>query len=338
MKIRLIRSFLKDQIIDSILYFIANFLIIVFYSISVGKRIEILYPLSITMFVYLIWMLIRFSEYYKMYRGMEELMNYSEYQDNFGLEMNKKIMNSVKKIHIDYMDRLSEAESLRKRDRRFISMWIHNMKTPITVTDLLLQRMENATMDSKEVKDSLVEENKKLLGFLDQVLNIMRLEEFAKDYIPEPIDLVKELKAIINKNKNQFIYNNVYPKLEAESTSAMILSDKKWNELMLHQLISNAVKYSKDENSSKYIHFIIEASENQIILTIKDEGIGIPKYDLGKVCEPFFTGENGRKGYGSSGIGLYFCKEVCNLLGHTMEITSEINEGTTVKITYLAKL
>jgi signal transduction histidine kinase len=73
-------------------------------------------------------------------------------------------------------------------------------------------------------------------------------------------------------------------------------------------------------------------------LTIKDEGIGIPEYDIGKVFEPFFTGDNGRKGYHSSGIGLYFCKEVCNMLGHSINISSGHNEGTSVKITYLAKL
>jgi signal transduction histidine kinase len=168
---------------------------------------------------------------------------------------------------------------------------------------------------------------------------MLRLADFAKDYVPEPIHLLEELKSIINKNKSLFIYNHVFPKIITDLTQADILSDRKWNELMINQLISNSVKYSKDgQEEAKSIYFIIEQKENHISLTIKDEGIGIPEHDLGKVCEPFFTGDNGRKGYQSSGIGLYFCKEVCKLLGHSLDITSEPGKGTSVKISYLAKL
>jgi signal transduction histidine kinase len=199
-------------------------------------------------------------------------------------------------------------------------------------------------MEQKEIEttagiQAIQEENKKLLTSLDTVLNMIRLEDFARDYVPEQIDLISELKSIINKNRNLFIYSSAFPKIVTDLEKADILSDKKWNELMINQLISNAVKYSKsDDGTSKNIWFYLEREKNNIILTIKDEGIGIPEHDLQKVFEPFFTGDNGRKGYQSSGIGLYFCSEVCKLLGHTIQISSEVNKGTSVKISYLAKL
>ncbi len=336
---KLLKCFLKDQITNSIAYFSGCFLIGLFYYIDFGKKIEIIYPLSIILFVYIVWMLVRLVEYYRLYKGLEYMIKYQDYQGNFSLSINKRVSEAFSKLHGDYLSKLSSAENERKKERRFLSLWIHNMKTPITVTDILLQRMEQKEIEPQTGLQALKEENKKLLTNLDAVLNMIRLEDFAKDYIPEKINLLEELKHIINKNKSLFIYNRVFPKIITELTEADILSDKKWNDLMINQIISNGVKYSKsEEGTSKNIYFIIEKMDKQIILTIKDEGIGIPEHDLGKVCEPFFTGDNGRMGFQSSGIGLYFCKEVCKLLGHTLKITSEVGKGTSVTISYLAKL
>lgn len=339
MKRELIKSFLKDHLLDSIVFFCACFLIGLFYYIDTGKEIEIGYPLSLALFIYLIWSLFRYLEYRKLYQDLEKMCRLHDYQGSYQTVIGKRINETINGLHSDYLERLSDAELVRKKDRRFLSLWIHNMKTPVTVTDLLLQRMEQKEIDPEVGTQGLKEENKKLLTNLDHVLNMIRLEDFAKDYVPEQIDLHEELKSIINKNKSLFIYNRVFPKIITDLNKAVILSDRKWNELMINQLISNGVKYSRDEQGeAKNIYFILEQENNKISLTIKDEGIGIGEHDLGKVCEPFFTGDNGRKGYQSSGIGLYFCKEVCKLLGHSFAITSKVGKGTSVKIAYLAKL
>lgn len=336
---KLITGFLKDHLLGSVAFFSASFLVGLFYYIDVGEKIEIRYPLSLVLFIYFIWTSLSFFEYYKLYTGLEEMVKYQDFQANSHTVMGKRVNEAMRRMHTEYLNKLSDAENIRKKDRRFLSIWIHNMKTPITVTDLLLQRMEQEDIDTAVGLHDLREENQKLLSNLDNVLNMLRLADFAKDYVPEPMNLLEELKSIINKNKSLFIYHRVFPKIITDLTNADILSDHKWNELLINQLISNGVKYSKDENGeAKDIYFIIEKKENLISLTIKDEGIGIPEHDLKKVCEPFFTGDNGRKGYQSSGIGLYFCKEVCKLLGHSFEITSEVDKGTEVKISYLAKL
>jgi signal transduction histidine kinase len=335
---KLLKSFFKDFLVDTIAFFSANLLIGLFYYIDTGKKIEILYPLSLVLFVYFIWMGIRFFQYYKIYHGIENMVKHHDCHEDYPTELGKRTEEAVRKLHADYLDRLSESENTRKKDRRFLSLWIHNMKTPVTVTDLLLQRLERKEMNTIDGIQALNEENNKLLTSLDHVLNMIRLEDFAKDYVPDAIDLLEELKSIINKNKSLFIYSRVFPKIITDLPEAVILSDRKWNELMIHQLISNGVKYSKEEGISKNIYFIVKKEKDQINLTIQDEGIGIPEHDLSKVCEPFFTGDNGRKGYQSSGIGLYFCNEVCKLLGHTLKITSEIGKGTSVEISYLAKL
>ena len=111
-------------------------------------------------------------------------------------------------------------------------------------------------------------------------------------------------------------------------------------ELVITQLISNGVKYSalKGEGEEKYLYFAIRKEDERIVLSIWDEGVGIPEYDMPRIYEAFFTGENGRRTDKSSGIGLYFCKQVCDMLGHELKITSKLGEGTTVTLSYLSKL
>jgi signal transduction histidine kinase len=260
-----------------------------------------------------------------------------DYQEEFNTEINKKVYESMKRLHADYLDKLNASETIRKNERRFLSLWIHNIKTPVTVTDLLIQRLERGELEQTAGIQAMKEENKKLLSKLDTVLNVTRLEDFAKDYVPEQIDLITELHTILHKNKSLFNYNHVQPKIETDLKEAIILSDKKWNELMADQIISNAVKYSKkEEGASKNVYFKVAVEGKNIILTIRDEGIGIPKHYITKICEPFFTGDGGRNGYQSSGIGLYFCSEVCKKLGHTLKISSQVGEGTEVMITYPA--
>ncbi len=340
MKRSLIKSFLLDHVSSTIAFFSTNVLICVFYSIVSNQREEILYPFAIILFVYLIWMAYRFVEYSKLYRILEDLVIGPDYDTCFHHRMSKRVIYTINHLHHDYQDKLADIQNSAMKERRFLSQWIHNMKTPVSVIDLLMQRMNQGDVSSEEGFQSIKEENKKLLEHLDTILNMVRLEDFAKDYIPEPINIEEQLKEIINKQKNQFIYQHVFPKIIAEQDGIRILSDRKWNELLISQLISNGIKYSAtDHKEAKHLYFMIEKKENQMItLTIKDEGIGIPEYDLGKVFDAFFTGENGRKDYSSSGIGLYFCKEICRRLGHSITITSKVGEGTSVTISYLAKL
>ena len=75
--------------------------------------------------------------------------------------------------------------------------------------------------------------------------------------------------------------------------------------------------------------------ENQVVLEIRDEGIGIPQSDLPRVFDPYFTGENGRRFQESTGMGLFLVKQICDKLGHAFEIESKVDEGTTVRIIFM---
>lgn len=140
---------------------------------------------------------------------------------------------------------------------------------------------------------------------------------------------------MINQRKKECIYHSIFPAIEFEENSAYVITDPKWNDILLDQLIANAIKYSSVKKGKKHLIFRLVEDEAGTVLSIKDEGVGIPEHDLERVFEPFFTGENGRKFSNSTGIGLYICKIIAERLGQTITIQSEVSVGTTVTIRLL---
>ncbi|HEX3023370.1 MAG TPA: HAMP domain-containing sensor histidine kinase [Lachnospiraceae bacterium] len=330
------KLFIRRALPDAIFYSLAILFISTFYSLSTSDKVEILYPYGIATFIFVVWMLVRFIPYFQFYRRLNRMTYNNDYNGRFAQKDFALINEHFNIVHRYYLETISREGMDRESNRRFLSTWIHDMKTPISVINLITQRLERGEIEVTSAIEDMKRENDRLLHSLDMVLNMIRLEEFAGDYSPEEFDLIKELNDIINRNRSLFIYARVFPKVITDCDSARILSDRKWNRHMIDQLISNAVKYSKENECSKNVTFHIKKEDSKVILSIVDEGIGIDEHDLKRVFEPFFTGENGREGHSSSGIGLYFCREVSRMLGCNIEITSRKGEGTTVLVSYQA--
>lgn len=142
------------------------------------------------------------------------------------------------------------------------------------------------------------------------------------------IDLAGLLRQCINERKTAFIRNGVFPKLQVETSKTHVESDEKWLRFTVHQLISNALKYTKSENGKSHLVLSVRSERQTVLLEIRDDGIGIPPEDLPRIFEPFFTGENGRRTKEASGMGLYLVKQALNRLGHRIEAHSRPGEGT----------
>ena len=223
-----------------------------------------------------------------------------------------------------YQHEIQALYAIQARQYKFMNQWIHQMKTPLSVLELLLQE---DTLDKRSVQ----EEVDRLKRGLEMVLMNARLENFQEDLQVEQVNLKQLVTSTINENKRLFITNRVFPEVKIEE-ELVVMSDSKWLKFVINQFITNAVKYTFEDNKK----ILIEAIHNRetVELRVKDEGIGIPKSDLSRVTKPFFTGENGRKTGESTGMGLYIAKEICTKLGHELLIESEINVGTTVKIIF----
>jgi len=204
------------------------------------------------------------------------------------------------------------------------------MKTPLSVIQLLLQEYSG-----EEKAQDIEEEVNKLYKGLNMAMHFARMNYFQKDFVIERISLRQLVLNTVNEEKKIFIKNRIIPRIEINE-DIEVYSDVKWIKFVLDQLIINGVKYSKGTGKE----LIIKALENgkEIKLSVIDEGIGIPRKDIKRVFDLFFTGENGRRYGESTGMGLYISKEVCKNLGHEMEIESTVNEGTKVKIKFRIKV
>ena len=224
-----------------------------------------------------------------------------------------------------FMKQLKQTEENQENHLIFINRWVHQMKTPLSVIELTAKELDEP--DSANLR----EETEKLKNGLNTVLYMARMQRIEEDFHIQPVDLNKLIKEINHENKRLFIRNNIYPYVTNDS-AILVESDEKWLYFILEQLIQNAIKYSV--NKSNRIDIYMYEQTGRAALEITGYGAGIPEHDINRIYEAFYTGDHGRAYRESTGMGLYLVKEVIDYLGHTIDVTSTLNEGTTIKLTF----
>lgn len=232
-----------------------------------------------------------------------------------------------------YVGRLEQYKLQQERHQTFVRQWVHQMKTPVSVIDLLVQQAAASGNDeAKALSDSIQEENERLAHGLDMMLHTARLEKFELDLHVKRVELVGAARGVINEHKKACIRCAIYPKIEADADAVWAETDEKWLEFVIGQLVTNAIKYAKPKKGAKTMTVSIRQTDEACKVSVRDEGIGIAEHDLPRLFDPFFTGENGRRVAESTGMGLYLAKQVCERLGHRLEVSSVPGVGTTATL------
>lgn len=332
------KAFIKDHILDFIGYISITAFILIYYRLEIGKPIPIIYPIILVIFTATVITMIKAIRYFRFFYALKSV-NHNDYLMKGASEQSMECIRIIEELQKYYHQELSKQLYQKEQTYAFVAQMAHDMKIPISVIHLLMEEVDNSSVTNSVLfHERIKSENDKLLDKLSQLLCYLRLGQFEKDYLIENVDLITEVRKAINSKKEYFILNNIFPRLNVLQNQVLVLTDQKWNGMLLDQIISNAIKYSALKGDKNYIEFDITTNGQYTDLTITDYGIGIPEYDMERIFEPFFTGENGRKTQNSSGIGLYLCKIISEKLGHSLTITSIKGESTTVKLHYLSKL
>lgn len=220
------------------------------------------------------------------------------------------------------LEKIGEVQRERKEYKEYIEQWIHEIKTPITAMKLICEN------NRSEFTRALLVELENVNRFTEQALYYARSEHTEKDYTVREIRLSDVIHDAIADNKYLLRKNHVAVEVDDAGESAYI--DDKWVRFILNQIISNAVKYRTEQ---PLLHFSTVQENNQVILSVEDNGIGIPQSDLPRIFEKGFTGQNGRTVHSSTGIGLYLCKRLCDKLGIGLTVCSS-GKGTTVFLVF----
>lgn len=237
-------------------------------------------------------------------------------------ELNYQILYDINK---SYIEELKDYKLSLKSFKEYIELWIHEVKIPISSLILM-------THNSKEnLPKKYTTQINRLDNYIDQVLYYVRSNNSEEDYLIKEVSLSKIINAVALKNKDDLLENNIEFIVKAKEEK--VLTDEKWLEFILNQIINNSIKYKRNIKNPK-IEIAVEENSTQVTLTITDNGIGIPQNDLPKVFNKSFTGTNGRKTSKSTGLGLYITKNLLKKLGHKVGIESSVNEYTKVTITF----
>ncbi|MEK4058004.1 sensor histidine kinase [Paenibacillus sp. FSL F4-0087] len=288
------------------------------------------YAVSLGLVLYAAYLIYRYLSHRMFYSRMSHRMNdLKEFVPlNEPAPLPQALSELLDSQYGHYYAHLHRLEQRQQEYLTFMNQWVHQMKTPLSVIELTVEDQEDE--DPRFI--SIREEADQMRRGLETVLYMARLETFEQDFSVEPVSLKAAGEEAIHELKRFFIRNHVYPEMKIDS-ALMVQSDAKWIRFVLVQLLSNAIKYSSGGNGQK-VTIQAHESTRSIILEVKDQGVGIPKSDLNRVYQPFFTGENGRHFKESTGMGLYIVKDVLTRMNHRIDLTSVQGEGTTVTITF----
>ncbi len=235
------------------------------------------------------------------------------------------LYDALYEIDKSMAEKIKEYSLSIKDFKEYIEMWIHEVKLPLASINLMIH-------NHKELSDKkIIEQLKRIDDDVEQVLYYVRSENAEKDYLIKETELSKVISNVAMKNKDILLENNI--DFIVDVGNKKVLTDSKWLEFIVNQIVSNSVKYIRS-GVEHYIKISAEENNRSIILKIYDNGIGIEKSDIHKVFNKTFTGNNGRKIETSTGMGLYIAKQLCKKLGHKITINSKENEYTEVSLLF----
>ena len=291
-----------------------TFLVLLFQFLFASLGIYFLYFFLLCCFVTILFFTWDILVEMQVYR--KELL-YGEREAKSPLEI--VLAEKLEAREMELYQQRSDAERKLTDLLDYYTLWVHQIKTPIAASQLLV-----AEVADRQLKQQLEQEIFKIDSYTNLVLQYLRLESFHDDLVLKQVQIEDLVKEIIRKYALFFIQKGLNVNLY--DLDKEIVTDKKWLLVVIEQIISNSLKYTKEGGLEIYM----EGQE----LCIKDTGIGIKNSDVLRVFERGFSGYNGRLTQQSSGLGLYLSKKISEELGHQIRIESEVGKGTIVRIQF----
>lgn len=326
-----IGEFVKDKMVVIVANMILFIIIAVIMAAVNVKLITIILTFCIWFLPLLSYMTLEFLKYKNYYDEIDGILEKldTKYllpevikEANFieGEKLNIILKETCRDMH----ENVKYYKDMQEEYREYIETWVHEIKTPIASTKLIIENNKD------EVTDKIDFEMDKIEGFVEQVLYYSRSNNVYKDYIIKQVNLGDAVRNVVKKNYRDFIHKKI--KLDTVSIDELVYSDEKWIEFIINQIIGNSIKYSRSVEPK--IRIYSEKKSNAVVLAIEDNGIGIEENDIVRVFEKGFTGTNGRRFSKSTGMGLYLCKKLCSKLGLKISIDSKPDKGTKVTLVF----
>jgi signal transduction histidine kinase len=249
-------------------------------------------------------------------------------------EEQRAMQELVHRYYFSYEQELRRLQEQRNFYEQFVNRFAHQMKTPLTVVQLLEGELQN--VGQGEIAESLREERTRLDQSINLMLQTARLHEFSMDAHMETVELLALLRGVVNDHKAEWIRFRLFPKIECAAAAVFVQTDAKWFAFLCDQIVRNALQYGSKIVDGERVPgtFVlnVQVTDADVEIHFIDPGIGIPAQDLRYVFQPFYTGVNGRTHSRATGLGLYLVKEAAERLGHRVSAKSVEGQGTTLTV------
>ena len=299
---KLFLDYMKSQ---SVILFGYLLVCIVFITIFVLATIEMEYVflgIEILGFLLFIYLIVHWFQYQKL----------SDVKDD-----NERLLNENKNL---------KSEMLNQKDdlNAYFLMWLHQIKTPMTVSKLLLEKPNDTTNTKLKMQLMYIEQ------YINMAMNYLKMIDHSTDMDITEVNLDDIIKNLLKKYSLLFIHNHI--SLEYQSNLAYVISDSQWLTILIEQFLSNALKYT--ENGKIAIQYL----EEKHALEIRDTGIGIRSEDIPKIFDRGYSGFNGRMNEKSSGLGLYLARKISERLNIQIEVESKLSKGSIFRLVFPTNL
>lgn len=335
--------YLRERIVPVSFYIVEALIFMMVAALyGYGSVVEnMTYALGIAAFFggcYLLWDYLRYRE---KYGELQRLLMAEERADGMPLtasSMEQAYQQIIAAQEAEKKALVTQLDEQQQNMADYYTMWTHQIKVPLSAMDLLLQNADPVVTETgmagsdveTQIARQLREEVFKTGQYVDMALHFARMDSISADLSFARLDVDELVKKALKKF--WLLFSGAGVNLQLEACHTYVITDGKWFSFVAEQVLSNALKYTKEGTIS--IYGVDETGRHVkdacSFLVIEDTGIGIEESDLPRIFERGFTGYNGRMENKSTGIGLYLCRQIMDRLGLSIRVESKRGEGTKV--------
>lgn len=239
-------------------------------------------------------------------------------------EFDQEFINEMGRVLREKNESILKQEENRKEYEEYIESWAHEIKTPLALMTFVMDNRRDEI--SAAAYNRLEYSRTKMQEDIERILYYARLKSARSDYFFTELSLKDVCCEVVGEYKVLLQEKNINVITDYENLK--VFSDRKGVQFLITQVISNAIKYQKEEvGSFIQLSIKLDKANNQTKLLIRDNGIGVKAYDLPFIFEKGFTGEIGEQKKNSTGMGLYLAKQIADHLMVTINVTEDYKEG-----------
>jgi two-component system sensor histidine kinase VicK len=261
------------------------------------------------------------------------MVNINDYIYNINYAPFKNEMNEIGGVIFVIQD-ITEQQKLENMRKEFVANVSHELKTPITTIKSYAETLLEGALEDKETSESFLKvinsESDRMSRLVKDLLRLSRIEYNQADWNKIHINPCEILQEIVKKLKMMADEKGQSLDYIPFNNSLQVLFDKDGLEQVFQNIIGNAIKYTPEKGN---ISVRCEALGDKVIITIKDNGIGISKEHYERIFERFYRVDKARsRDLGGTGLGLAIAKHIAEAHGAEIEVESEVDKGTEFRV------